>query len=207
MPREKNIEDKTRELIDQAAPKKRPPRAKKTEPSTIVTSIGDGNIVAGGNVSINKKEVQRVVVQPGPQHINEQQAFELKRLVDKAVEIEGISGKTTDGLYQKWYAKLKNQFKVTSYKTIPADLGECAISWMQQQVAMLHPKLRRTDKDAWRKEHYQGIWARSKQLGLSKEDVYKLAEMRITKKPISSLTDLGDRHLKKLYQVIMALPK
>lgn len=182
---------------------KNPPRAKAI-PSTSLSIVGNDNYQAAGDIYINKKETVRNNFTPGPEHITAAQARKIQRLVEKAVSIEELAGLDRPSLFAKWWNIVKNQYNVTTYKEIPAYLGDSAISWLTQKIAILRPKLRRKDNDSWRKEHYAAIWARSKQLGMSKGEVYALAQDRLNTQ-IVSLTNLGERNLKKLYQIIMAL--
>lgn len=165
---------------------------------------GNGNIQAGGDVNINTRKIERVPPPPrGPEHITDTQAYKLKELVKKAVDIESKAGKEPSKAFPAWWGKLQKRYKVPRYDLIPCELGDDAVSYMQQEIAKLRPKLRRRDNDAWRKEHYNGIWARTKQLGHDKAWVYGLVEEKIGKK-VSSLTALGEQDLKKLYMIIMA---
>jgi 5-methylcytosine-specific restriction endonuclease McrA len=43
------------------------------EPSITQTVSGDGNVVAGRDVNINPRVVRKNIVQPGPEHVTEQQ--------------------------------------------------------------------------------------------------------------------------------------
>lgn len=178
-------------------------RKKAADPAGM-SIVGNGNVQVGGDMHVNSRRIERPVVQPGPQHITEEQAFKLSELVKKAVEIEGIAGGETDKLFASWWSRLKKRFKVASYRMIPYGRGEEAISYMQQEVAKLRPKLRRRNNEAWRKEHYTAIWSRTRELGYPKSWVYELAERRLCKK-VDSLTALGEQDLKKLYTIIMAL--
>lgn len=80
-----------------------------------------------------------------------------------AVTAEALSGQLTEkSLFAKWYGKLRDRYDVNSYTLIPAEQGDQAIKWMQRQVAILRPKLRRPDNKTWRSQHYKAIWARAK---------------------------------------------
>lgn len=177
---------------------------KQTIPAGSMFINGNGNVQAGGDVNINTRKIQRVAAPPtGPEHITKEQAYKLSELVKKACELETKTGKEQAKSRPAWWSKLQNRYRVPSYHFIPCTLGEDAISYMQQEIAKLRPKLRRRDNEAWRKEHYSGIWARAKQLGYDKAWVYGLVEEKIGKK-IESLTALGEQDLKKLYTIIMA---
>jgi hypothetical protein len=84
------------------------------------------------------------------------------------------------------------------------DSEDGAPLYMKQQIAIMRPKLRRNDNPSWRNEHYAGIYARARQLGISKGEVYAIAFNRLGVQVVS-LTKLGEQNLKKLYQIIMAM--
>ena len=169
--------------------------------------VGDNNLLIEGDAHFNSKVIQRTTVQASPEHITPAQAHRLQNLVKEAVTAEAASGQQTEkSLFAKWYDKLRDKYAVNSYILIPAEHGDQAINWMQRQVAMLRPKLRRTDNQAWRNQHYKAIWSRAKELGFTKDQVYALSGDRLGK-TITSLKQLRERNLKSLYNIIMSLPK
>lgn len=178
------------------------------ESSSSQTIVGNDNVQIGGDIivqHINEKRIIQSVIQPGPQHISEKQAFEIKQLVDTLVELnsEATPNVSKRKLYSKWWGGLNDKFTVTSYKIIPVECFEEALTWLRQQKAIkVMPKLRRPHNDTWRNERYKAIWSRSKELGYEKHDVYGLAFQRLGKS-ISSLTELGEQDLDKLYKIIM----
>jgi hypothetical protein len=200
-------------------PKKRTSH-KKSEPTGNTVNVnGDGHtigqIVGGDSHThthnhINEKKVVRPNVVRGPEFISSAAARKIQNRVKTLVERDvaaGELGGDTQKLYAKWYGKLKNFFEVPSYLEIPADREQQAIDWLQKQKVSQRPKIRRTSNDTWRNDHYTGIWARAKALGMSKADVYALVLDRLGKNVIS-LKKLGERDLKKLYVIIfnMKLP-
>jgi hypothetical protein len=165
---------------------------------------GDHNVVAGGDVNINKREVTRVSVTPGPEHITEGQARRLKDLVDKVAKVEIDRGSNPSQVYQRVWSGLTKHYQVASYRLIPRRLGDEAIKWLQQRAAMLRPKLRRTNPSAWQREHYTAIYARAHDLGMSKGEVYSLVKARLGLQVIS-LRQLGEQNLKRFYNIMMKL--
>jgi len=166
--------------------------------------VGNGNIQAGRDVNINKREVIRNEFTPGPEHITPAQARKIQKLVEKAAEIEEKAGADRGKVFAKWWKRVKDQYGVPTYLAIPAHLGDHAIGWLTQQVAIMRPKLRRTDNASWRNSLYTPIWAKARALGKSKGEVYAIAEERLGVK-VSSLTKLGEQNLKKLYNILMAM--
>ncbi len=188
------------------------PAPKKEEASkTDISVSGQGNIVSGGDITIDKniqikhpsKTIIRKEFTPGPEHISAEQAKKLKDIIDNLVKKEVAAGNQKRWAYAYWWGRLKNRYDVSTYKEIPARLGDEAVSWLKQQSAIKRSKIRRNDKTIWRKELYGAIWARSRQLNLSKGEVYNIVYERMEKR-VSSLTQLGEQNLKKLYNIIMA---
>lgn len=168
------------------------------------TVTGDGNVVAGRDININPRVVRKNIVQPGPDHVAEAQKLKIRELINELSEIGVKAGRAPS--HGKWWGKFYKQFKVTSYHLLPAAECDAAISWLYEQRARETPKLRRTDNQAWRNHRYRGIWARVHELGMSNEQLYTLAVERLAlKKPISSLTELGEQNLDRLYRIVLAL--
>ena len=106
----------------------------------------------------------------------------------------------------KWWTALKRTYGVTAYREIPRELGDDAIAWMKLQIARTRPKLRRTDNQSWRNELYAAIYARARELGISKGEVYAIVHDRLGKR-VTSLKQLGEQNLKKLYNIMMAMER
>lgn len=175
---------------------------------TDIRVDGSHNVVAGGNingnVNITARMIERVSFSPDERHISDRQRAEIQRLVRKLVEKEEAGGMPRKRAFAKWYGALKKRYRVTSYMAIPRGLGEEAITWLRQQGAIKRSRLRRNDPRSWRKELYAAIWARSRELGLSKGQVYRIVMERFGKR-VSSISQLGERDLKKLHRIMMSL--
>jgi len=168
------------------------------------TIIGDKNVVAGGDMIHTEKIVQKNVTQPGPQHITEEQAYEIKRLIDELSQIDVDSGREDSHRY--WYSWLYRKFKVTSYKTVPLEKFESVMLWLRQQKAINRKKLRRTDNGKWQDQLFGAIYGRWRQLGYQKGEIYDFALQRLElDAPISSLKELGEQNLKRLYDIVFRM--
>lgn len=168
------------------------------------TANGDGNIMIGRDVIHTEKVVQKTVTKPGPQHISEEQAFEVKSSIDELAKIDVDSGRADS--HKEWYSRLYRKFKVTSYKTIPREKFDNVISWLGQQKAMNRSKLRRPANTEWRKQMYGAIYGRWRQLGREKSTIYSFANERLQLKcQIQSLTELGEQNLKRLYDIVIRM--
>lgn len=201
------MKDKTDDLIDMFKS-----NAKPVNTGAKANVKGDKNIVfldsaqMNGDININTKKIIKSEFKPNDTHITEEQAFNIKTLIDNLVLKEKASGNDTSASYSKWYSILKKHFKVTTYKGLPAARYDEAISFLKKQSAINRKKIYHKNPDMYKNELYAGIYARSKELGLSKADVFKIANDKF-EKDISSLTQLSKVNLKKLYEYIFSLKK
>lgn len=168
------------------------------------TIVGDNNTQVAGDYVENKKILQKNIIHPDHRHIDEATAFEIKRLIDSLAEIDALAGRPDS--HSSWYSHLYRRFKVTSYKLIPVESGDDAIQWLRQQVPQQRSKIRRKAPDEWRQQLFKSIWSKAGRLGLEKQEVYDLAFRRLAlKEPITSLKELGEQKLKKLYDIIIRM--
>ena len=176
-------------------------------PQVIQTISGKGNMVAGRDLNIRaERVVHRAVVQtdPGGKHISNSAARRIQELVKDYIDIHTMAGKDTQRAAQRIWSSLKNEFNVTSYKEIPAQDSDRAIQWLQAQVAMARPKIRRKAPEKWKETLFKPIYTRASELGISKDDLYLLARERLPlKKPIRSLKELTQRDLQRLHYIMM----
>jgi len=208
MDEEKDIKKTVVNLFEEAQKRgKRVPPPEKTTTFGDIKVEGNNTQIAGGdivNYNAPPKQVTSRPFKPGPEHITAAQAQKIRDLIHKAAE--RTAGSDTGRIgheIQSWWGRLKKRYEVSTYREIPAELGNHAIKWLQQQIAMNRPKLRRSNNQDWRKEHYSAIWAKSREKGISKGEVYALVADRLGKQ-VTSLTKLGERDLKKLYHIIMS---
>ena len=65
-------------------------------------------------------------------------------------------------------------------------------------------QIRRKAPDKWKQSLFKPIYARANELGISKNELYQLAQERMSlKKPINSLRDLTQRDLQKLHEIMI----
>ena len=169
---------------------------------------GNNNVVAGGDVTIKTERVVKktvVTTDPGGKHISNETARKIQELATEYIDLNIAAGKAAKTAGAKIWASLKKQFAVTSYKEIAISDSEKAIAWLYAQIAMQRPKLRRTNTEKWKQSFYKPIYARSNELGLSKEQLYQVAEIKLgLKKPLKSLKDLTQKNLEKLHHIMIA---
>lgn len=174
------------------------------------TVKGNNNIVATGNARIHNGDIiqkKQVVnkLQPGPQHITSSQAKQIKDLVDALVDRANPDPADRKRLYSMWYGKIKNRYDTNSYLTIPRELGDSAITWLSQQKAIIiRQQVKKAPAGSMRKDRYGSIWARAKQLGISKGGVYHIVQDRLGL-TVASLKSLSDQNLERLYNIIMSM--
>jgi len=176
-----------------------PPRTLKLH-SARNTTTGDNSpiINAGRDVNFNPRITRRNVIQLGPEHLSADQARGVQERIDDLVELDPDSDR--ERKYKRWWGKVKTQFRVPTYREIPSARYDEVTAWLQRQAALLRPKLRRSNKAAWRNSLYTGIWARAREVGMSKEDVHEFAGtvLGLEAAP-ESLKDLGEMNLKRVY--------
>jgi len=195
--------------VTSSSPRRKSKRAEATpgaESSSTIrqTILGNNNTQVAGDYVENKRVLQKNIVQPDHRHIDEATAFEIKRLVDSLAEIDVLAGRRDS--HSGWFSRLYRRYKVTSYKLIPAKLGEDAVLWLRQQVPQQRSKIRRKAPEEWRRQLYKSIWSKAEQLGLEKQEVYDLALRRLAlQEPLSSLKELGEQKLKRFYDIIIQM--
>lgn len=176
-------------------------------PQVIQAVSGKVNIVTRRDLNTcTERVVRKAVVQtdPGGQHITNTVARKIQDLVKNYIDIHRTADKDTQRAAQRIWSSLKNEFSVTSHKEIPVQDSDRTIQWLQAQVAMARPKIRRKAPDKWKESLYMPIYARAVELGISKDDLYLLALERLAlRKPIRSLKVLTQRDLQRLYHVMI----
>lgn len=181
-------------------------KAKEQKHETGINQIakGDGNIQVGRDYIKTEKSVFKNEIVPSGEHITDSQAREIQEMVSRWADIMNKTGKGNG--YGEAYSRLKNNFRITSYKLLPREKFQAAKKYIRQQIGRLRPSLRRPNNQEWRKHNYASIYAKSRELGMSKQDVYDLAFQKLAlRKPISSLTHLKERQLDALYKIFQRM--
>ncbi|MBE7415123.1 MAG: hypothetical protein HS130_07815 [Deltaproteobacteria bacterium] len=199
-------DDKKQKIIDlfKEAQKRGKPLGKSKTPLISQIIEGNGNIQAGRDVNINRRVIKRVLLKPSPELLTPAQKQTIKEKISELVNIGAIAGKDKADLFPLWWSRLQKKFRVNSYLELHQAQYPLVLKWLSQQKAINRPKLRRRDNEAWRKELYLGIWGKTKELKQPKEWVYFIVQERIGK-TVSSLTELGERDIQKLYRILMSM--
>ena len=155
--------------------------------------VGNNNIQVNGDYIqthkiVNKKEI----IYDKDYHITDEQALNIRELIKKIAE------ETSN--YAGAYNALYKHFRITSYKTLPKDKYDEAVAWLKKVIAINRNKLKKKDSNQWRKDLYRSIHTRANEIGINIHD-FANDKLKI-KKPITSLTELSDTRLKKLYEYL-----
>lgn len=164
-----------------------------------ITQSGNGNRInmAGRDINISEKKIERPIIQPNESHISEEQSKQISDKIAAISKIDEDAGKNSS--YRELYGTLKNMFKCTSYKTLPVDQFDDAMSWLNQEVGKRTRSLRRSNNDEWRKQKYRLIHGAAKTLKLSDEEIKQFAAIELElKAPPKSLKELKERQLDAL---------
>ncbi len=171
--------------------------------TVVVQQRGRGNRanVAGRDLIITEKHTKKVHFTPDESHITPAEGKKIKVLIEKlAFKLVNEEGKPN---FQDAYGGLYRHLGVNSYREIKRIQFDEAISYLRQQGAINRSKLKRSSPQSYRNDLYAPIWAKQKELGWEKSDVYDFAYEKLAlKKPISTLKKLGPLQLKHLYEHI-----
>ncbi len=179
-------------------------------------SKGNNNLQIGinqGTVIKTEKVTKKNEVVINPEvHISQEQAKQILDTVNEIVEINEKAGKfKTPADKGKFFAQtwtsFKNRFNVTSYHLLPKEKFDEALSWLKKEIAYKHrPKLRKADNPEWKNKIYGAIYAKAQnELGMDKSALYCYAFNKLgLKSPISSLKELSDVRLNKLYKLVFS---
>jgi len=167
-------------------------------------SIQAKTIKAEGPFVFTEKHTTRNVIQPGPEHVTDEQAAQIKAMVDDLAEIDVKAGRPDS--HGGWYKRLYRKFPCrNSYHLIRREDFPAVMQYLRVEAAKARPRLRRTDNAEWRNRLYRSIWAKARELGLSRDQVHDLATRRLDLiRPLRSLTELGEQNLERFYRMILA---
>lgn len=182
---------------------KKPKEGKKRKPDDPqgINVKGDGNIIGNNNTYVRTEKLTHNVtaeVRPGEEHITEEQAAAIKRMVNQIVELEAVT-KRNPKSHQAVYGALNNRFKVTRYRLHKREKWPEIESYLRQWIGRLSStaSAKRSAPD-WRKSKYSYIKINVRQLGL--ED--KLNELLLSRYGVASIKDLSDDDLEVVYRTV-----
>jgi hypothetical protein len=188
---------KLRQLLTMAPLHAPGPTAQPQDTPVVQVAHAQDSIVAQtgkGDIHINQKKVLRPQITHEPGDISEETAHTIQGLIRQLSETDEQAGKGP--AYGEWQQRLKNRYKVASYRKLTVDQGEDTIEWLKQELGRKLSTLRRPNNPEWRKRVYKGIWAAARELGWDSGQVHAFANAELVlKKPIASLTELGEQKL------------
>ncbi|MBR4535983.1 MAG: ORF6C domain-containing protein [Bacteroidales bacterium] len=162
---------------------------------------GNNNIQVGGDIKTERIIHRTEVVYDKDTHISSEQALSVREHIQKLASELSSQRNGFSLAYNTFY----KHFKIPTYKVLPKERYDEAIEWINKQIAINRNKLKRINPDQWRKDMYKSIHARANELGI---DIHDFANDVLNPKClISSLTELSDLRLKKLYQALFGIRK
>lgn len=157
------------------------------------------NVVEKGDVIHTTKLVKKVIaeVKPGDEHIGDSQARVLMDLVEEIVK-EEAKHKKVPKTHRAVWAALNSHCGVTRYRLIAVANFEKAEKYLRQWIGRLNSAASapKTDNHAWRTRKYAYIKINTK------DDPDKLNRHLTTKYEASTLVDLSDEDLEKVYRTV-----
>lgn len=161
---------------------------------------GNNNtIILGNNNKINAKSKKEDKPKDA---ISEEQASEIKLLVQEIGKIYEDAGETNKTAYSSIYSKLYRKFKVTSYKNIKKSDYNDVILYLRRLRTAAKSKLKNKNFDAWRTKAYADIYTKIGIAKIDKKDFLNYLTNNL-QRTITSLKDLNDEELKKIHYMVM----
>lgn len=166
--------------------------SKKIKGDNNVVIEGDKNTVMQSPVfNINPKVINKL--DKPSNSITEEDAHKIKGLIDEIV-------KNTKLPYPAVWKKFKNHVKVTEYKALPKEKYQEAIVYLTKWRAATTKNLKASDTITYRKNRYAAIYARLKNLGITKEQFAVSLEKKYS---VTSLKELSINDLEQVYISVM----
>lgn len=173
----------------------------------VTGQLAGGDIHNYGPVIIHTGPVPKakikIVIQPGPEHIDQKKAANLKSLVTEIVRLEKLVKRSPKGYPTVWNA-LTARCKTTSYLLILNEDYPKAEKFLREWIGRLSSAKSAPAKDAnWRKRKFSYIFTNVRQLNAEQALRARLLELFGTE----SMKDLSDTDLDAVYQLIAGWKK
>lgn len=177
-------------------------QAEKSNQSLVhIESSATANVISkvkdGGVINISNKHITQIKVKPNDEHISQEQASILKKLVDDIVELEKVT-KQRPKSHQAVWSALNSHCKVTRYLLIPyADFAK-AEKYLRMWIGRLSAAKSAAKKNnsSWRNRKYAYIKINTKDNGEWLDNYLHLNF------GTNSLTMLDDTQLEKVYSAV-----
>ena len=169
--------------------------------------------VAGGDIhnhgpvvfQTNSAHVTRIkiVMQPGPEHINDKKKAELKSLVTEVVRLEGLLKREPKGFAAVWNA-LDKKCHVSSYHLILNTDFAKAEKYLREWIGRLSSaKSAHTKDPGWRNRKFSYIFTNVKQIAADAA----LRSHLLARYGDESLKGLSDTDLEAVYHLVAGWKK
>ncbi len=198
----KHLQMAVQDLIAIHSPK---PARKKKAGDVRQEGVANANVVGDGN-QINQNvytqpPVFKSVVPPPSGAVS---SAEKKQITDWVDELaQQATGKTIGQAKAEWWARLKNEAKVTRYEDILSSQMPQIERWYRMNRGIGVRKLRRKAPNLWETERIKAIKTCMSRMGREKEEYYpEIAHRLKMKKPFESLKDLTQTDLERVYQLV-----
>ncbi len=162
---------------------------------------GNGNQVkvAGRDLIVTERHVQRNTITPDERHLMHDQRSRLLPLMHDLAE--RLAGKDGEPNLAAVHRMLQRKFEVPSYLLIPRERYAEVLAFLNQRRAMRREAFNRRNPDAVRQDLFRAIFSRATELGWTRHEVYAFARERLELPvAIASLKRLGFCELRALLQ-------
>lgn len=174
----------------------------KTEKPQTTVKGESNSVIVGDKGTINNIKTEKHItrtkaeVKPGKEHIDEKMAVTLRDLVNEIVSLES-QVRQTPRSYRAVWGSLNHHCGVTSYRLIPIELYNKAETYLRKWIGRLTSSKSAPKKigSEWRKKKYTYIKTNVKIFNLDDW----LQQHLLNKFSVSSLTELSDEELQKVY--------
>ena len=164
---------------------------------------GNNNVqTVSGNVVYTPKHTVKNTITPRPTDISEEQHYQIKQKIHELAKIDEEAG--LGNTHGKWTNIFKKEFQLTSTARLGATRFDDAMQWFRATIGKERNKLYGKNTDALKKRMRKAVQGKRVLLGMTKPELYALAEERLGK-AISSTTDLGVQRLRKLDRILQGM--
>jgi len=175
---------------------------KKKKNPNVDKSIKIGNnsnvFANNGDVYQNTRVTKKVVIQKEPDDISEEQAAEIKKIVDDIVKYEtSVTDKIIRQCYWNTWTALNRRMKVTSYHKIKKFQFEKAKKYLISYKGRLKRQFKPVSSEQFKRDRYTAIYTAAKNNhGLTETEI---KDYLYEHYQVKSLKDLSLDDLEKVY--------
>jgi len=161
---------------------------------------GNNNVqTVSGDVIYTQKHSVKNTITPRLTDITEEQLHEIQQQIHELAKIDEEAG--LGNTHGKWTNRVKNAFKLEAVARLPASRFDEAMLWFRETIGRERNKLYGKNTEALTRRLRRAVQGKRALLGMTKPELYALAEERLGK-AISSTTELGVQRLRKLDRIL-----